>query len=123
MVANEKRICDVDVGWPGTANDSRVWRRSGVKSVWEEQDTFKMAGDSAYPISTVLITPYRAIETVNQPRKRLFNGRLSGLRTVLTENVYARWKKRFPCLREMRTHLKFGQKIIVACSILHNMAR
>ena len=41
----------------------------------------------------------------------------------MSENVFGLWKRRFPCLKELRTHLEFSQKIIIATAVLENMAR
>lgn len=123
MVANdEKVIYDIDCDWPGCAHDARIWRRSAVKHIVEEQAVYLIAGDSAYPISPVLMKPFSNAEAANDNDKRLFNQRLSGLRTVMTENVYGVLKRRFPCLREMRNHLPTAKKIIVATAVLHNLA-
>ena len=60
----------------------------------ESQKRFYVAGDSGYPISENLIKPYPTAESAQRPRKRLFNRRLSGLRTVMSENIYGIWKRR-----------------------------
>jgi hypothetical protein len=56
------------------------------------------------------------------PREKLFNMRLSGLRTWMTENVYGQWKARFPVLRNMRFHHDRAMSVVMATAILHNMA-
>lgn len=111
------------MGWPGSAHDSRVFRRSEVKRVWERQQEFKMVADTAYPISDVVIKPYLAEEALNDRRKRLFNRRLSGMRTQMTECIYGMWKRRFPILRDLRYFVELSQKVILATAILENMAR
>ena len=123
VVANDRLICDIDVGWPGSTHDARIWRRSQVKRVIESQRRFLIAGDSAYPISEVLIKPYPVAESAQDNRKREFNRRLSGLRTVMSENLYGVWKRRFPILKNLRQNLETSQKIIVATAILFNMGR
>ena len=40
----------------------------------------------------------------------------------MTENIFGRWKKRFPIITNLRTHLELSQKIIIATAILHNIA-
>ena len=40
----------------------------------------------------------------------------------MTEDVYGRWKMRFPILRQLRVFLPLAQKIILATAILSNMA-
>jgi hypothetical protein len=52
---------------------------------------------------------------------RQFNTALSGVRTVMTENVYARWKQQFPCLRGLRTKYETSKSIIIATAVLHNI--
>jgi hypothetical protein len=124
VVANdEKIIVDIDCDWPGCAHDARIWRRSAVKHILEEQAVYFIAGDSAYQISPVLMKPFSNGEAGGDDAKRLFNQRLSGLRTAMTENVYGELKKRFPCLRDMRNHLPTAKKIIVATAILHNLSK
>ena len=53
----------------------------------------------------------------------LFNRRISGLRTVMSENIYGVWKRRFPILKAMRTEMVLSQKIIIATAILFNISR
>ena len=52
-----------------------------------------LAGDSAYPFSTLLVKPYSVDEASRDDSKLLFNQSLSE-----TENVYGVWKKRMACL-------------------------
>ena len=122
-MAGDKYIYDIDCGWPGSTHDVRIWKRSEVKRVMEEQRRFLVAGDTGYPISEVLIKPYSTREAGDDVRKRTFNRRLSGLRTVMSENIYGVLKRRFPILRNMRMHLEMSQKIIVATGILFNIGR
>ena len=70
-----------------------------------------------------MIKPYPTNESSNDRRKRLFNRRLSGLRTVMSENLYGVWKRRFPILKNLRMDLEPSQKIIVATAVLFNAAR
>jgi hypothetical protein len=99
-----------------------VWAASSVKLFAENHlGGFLIAGDSAYPISTVLMKPYSAREAAEDVTMRQFNTALSGVRTVMTENVYARWKQQFPCLRGLRTNYDTSKSIIVATAILHNI--
>ena len=123
MVANEKYILDVDCSWPGSTHDSRVWNRSAVKTYMERQRRYYVAGDSGYPISEILMKPYPTAEAAQCPRKRLFNKRISGLRTVMSENIYGVLKRRWPILKSMRTDLVLSQKIVIATCILFNIAR
>jgi len=122
VVANDEGlIYDLDVSWPGSTHDARVWNRSEVKAFLGQQRRFNIAGDSAYPMSEILVKPYAVAEAANDRSMRKFNGRLSGLRTAMSENVYGIWKRRFPIIRALRCHLPFSQDIIVATAVLHNL--
>ena len=96
---------------------------SSVKAYMETQRRFMVAGDSGYPISEVLMKPFPIAEAAQCVRKRLFNRRISGLRTVMSENIYGVWKRRFPIMKAMRTDLGLSQKIIIATAVLFNLAR
>ena len=63
--------------------------------------------------------PYQNPDTIS---KRRFNHRLSGIRTLCTENLIALWKLRFQCLRRgIGTKIRLAANIVLACGILHNM--
>jgi hypothetical protein len=83
---------------------------------------YLLAGDSAYPISTVLMKPYSNREALDDVLKRTFNSRLSSIQTMMSENVFARWKNTFPILRKMRSHYEHAKIIIIATAILHNLS-
>ena len=122
VVGNDSRICDIDCSWPGSANDSTIYHYSAVKQHMESQVTYKCAADSGYRISQIMVKPYDKVAAYNDRRKKKFNSALSGIRTIMTENIFGRWKKRFPIITNLRTHLQFSQKIIIATAILHNIA-
>lgn len=122
FISNHKYIYSVDASWFGSAHDSRVFKRSVGKVTVEQiehESGHLIAGDSAYPLSRSLIKPFSAPTTRTEGA---FNGALSGARTLMTENVYGRLKGRFPILREMSHYLNYSQRIVVACSVLHNIA-
>ena len=123
VVANDQLIYDIDCGWPGSTHDARVWMRSEVKRFLEQQRRFFIAGDSGYPISEILMKPYPVPEAAQDGRKRLFNKRISGLRTVMSECIYGVWKRRFPIMKGMRTDLEMSQKVIIATGVLFNISR
>jgi hypothetical protein len=126
VVANDELlICDLDVDWPGKTHDAKVWAWSDVRAYLEGgavPEFYLLAGDSAYPISTVLVKPYSNREALDDALKRLFNKRLSSIRTRMSENVFARWKNTFPILRKMRAHYDHAKIIIIATAILHNLS-
>jgi hypothetical protein len=123
VIGNDRHlIYDINVDWQGCTHDARIWKNSSAKRVIERQRRYLLAGDSAYPISENLMTPYRTAEALANPRRRLFNKRLSGLRTVCTENIFGILKRRWPRLTELRCKHLRARRIIVAIAILHNIA-
>lgn len=124
IIGNEKKlILDINANFQGSANDARVWKNSSAKEVVHRNHEYLLAGDSAYPITPVLITPYRSNEgLVDDRTKREFNTRHSGLRTVMSENIFGLWKRRFPVLKQLRCTYPRARKVVIATAILHNMA-
>ena len=90
VVGNLTRICDIDLTWPGKAHDARVYHCSEFKKWVDRQGTFKVVADTAYPLGRNLMKPFTENEAQRDPRKKLFNKRLSSARTVLTENLFGR---------------------------------
>ena len=110
VVGNENRICDVDCRWPGSNQYSTIFHYSEVRQHMESQVAYKCAGYSGYAISQIMVKQYETADTMNDPRKASFNRKLSAIRTIMTENIFGRWKKRFPILTNLRTHLELSQK-------------
>ena len=100
----------------------RIWRRSEVKDWLEGQHNFHIAGDSGYPLSRLLIVPFSTRESENDADKRLFNRKLSSLRTMCSENIYGILKRRWPILKDLRYPYEFARKIVLATMILHNIS-
>lgn len=98
------RILDIDADWHGAAHDATIWTYSNMRRVIEENRVHLVAGDSAFPISDTLVKPFSTDEAQRDPVKKLWNLRLSGARTILTEHIYGRWKRRWPILNRGREH-------------------
>lgn len=123
VIGNGKRkILDIDNSWAGSTHDARIWANSDAKQYIDTHCTeFKIAGDSAYPLSPVMVAPFSKDEAAADEKKRLFNIRLCGLRTEMTENIYGMLKKRFPILRQLRFKMAKAQQVILCTAILHNI--
>jgi hypothetical protein len=123
IVGNDRHLIhDINVDWQGANNDARIWNNSPVKQVIQRQRRYLLAGDSGYPISDVLVTPYRNAEAAVDLSKRKFNRWHSALRTVCTENIFGIWKRRFPCLKVLRCQHPRARKVVIATAILHNIS-
>ena len=119
----DKLIYNLVYNAPGSYHDAGVYQMSGVKAYLESRFPRNIClGDSAFPISDVLITPYSTIESNRDRNKALFNRRLSGARCEMTENIYGIWKRRFPIIRCLRVHLPNAYKVIVGTAVLHNFS-
>ena len=58
-------IYDVDACFYGSANDAHVYEWSKVRPMLENNGRFHVAGDSAYPMSPVMIKLYPIAEAAN----------------------------------------------------------
>ena len=90
VVSNLTRICYIDLTWPGSANDTQVYMNSYFKKWVDRQHTFKVVGDTAYPLGKNLIKPFTVQEAEMDPRKNLYNKRLCDSSAVLTGNLFGR---------------------------------
>ena len=116
-------IYNLDLSSPGSLTDSTTWRCSDVKPELEQRHPhYLIAGDSGYPKSKTLVTPYTTQEALNDDRKRLFNLRHSGLRTECTEHIFGRWKKRWPFVKYLRCHWDKACRCIYATAVLQNLS-
>ena len=117
---------------PGRMHDSAVFANSAFKQYWANaagNHGFLCAADKAYPLTRNIITPFREPEINRAPtqeekdRMRLFNGKMSGARTELTECQFGRLVKMFPILNQLRYFMEENQRLIMACLILFNIKR
>ena len=112
---------NMEVNWPGSCHDSFILRESNVYLHLEASPFHGyILGDSAYPLTQWLLTPFSNPDT---PQKHAFN--LSHKKTrVLIENTFGRLKRRFHLLHSENRHPKIGDIVrdIRACGILHNIA-
>lgn len=92
------------------------------KPYLEQQRRYLVAADSAFPISDVLIKPYSTREAEQDPLKARFNTRLSQIRTVMTENLYGALKRRYPVVKNLRSHYPSAKEDIYCVFALNNLA-
>ena len=67
VVCDERMIFrDIVVGWPGSVYEARVMRTSSLYATADEKCTpdFHLLGDSAYPLKTWLLTPYKDFDNM-----------------------------------------------------------
>ncbi|KAK4886235.1 hypothetical protein RN001_002506 [Aquatica leii] len=114
-------IRDIVVRWPGSTHDSTIWNSSLVGARFEAGDfqgSF-ILGDSAYRCTSYCMTPLLNPETQSEIA---YNKSHIKTRNCI-ERCFGVWKRRFPCLYlGLRTKLETSLTIIVATSVLHNIA-
>lgn len=123
---NVLAVCDNDmkfryyyIGAYGSAHDSRVFRCSGLPELLESsEDNLLLLGDSAYPLSTHLITAYPHPAT---PAERNFNYIHKRLR-VKIENAFALWKTKWRRVKEVLDTNSIDRAILIieTSMLLHN---
>ncbi|CAH0731890.1 unnamed protein product, partial [Brenthis ino] len=126
-VADEKcHILAINPKFGGASHDAFVWENSQLNTYMQtlhrNGESVWLPGDSGYPQRPWLMTPYNnpapgsAGETFNKLHSRA---------RVTIENTFGRLKNRWRCLCKDRVlHYKPEKcaQIILACSVLHNIA-
>ena len=104
-------------------HDSRVLKLSPIGKKLRgvtHNGAFHIIGDSAYPISECLLTPFRRSLNMN-PVKAHFN-RLFCATRVKVENAFALLKARFRQLMLLEFHrVEKAAMFQLACCVLHNL--
>ncbi|CAI2166649.1 8496_t:CDS:2 [Funneliformis geosporum] len=106
--------------WPRDNYRQEVFRNSKLylckNQLFEENDY--LLGDSAYPISNMIITPFK---NPLENRQNRFNKKHSQTRIVV-EQAFGRLKNRFQLLKELRTkNTKMATDLIEISLIMHNL--
>ncbi|XP_066932339.1 putative nuclease HARBI1 [Clytia hemisphaerica] len=124
----DHRLAFIDIyyDWPGSAHDSKVFQNSGIAIQIEESpetmcpDGSYILGDSAYPLSATLLTPYKKSGKGLNPVQRHFNYVLSSTRVII-ERAFGLLKGKFQRLNhiEMDNVANINQRIYT-CIIIHN---
>lgn len=125
---SQLKIRHIHVGFPGSVHDSRVFSNSSLflnpSNFFEGEEW--LAADSAYKLSSTIITPFRRNSPESEHVRAKFNKYFSKYR-VRIEHCFGRLKERFCSLKELRMRLidakssKYACQWITACCILHNI--
>ncbi|XP_048045462.1 putative nuclease HARBI1 [Megalobrama amblycephala] len=107
------------VKWSGNVHDARILRESALyRELQSHRPNGIVLGDSAYPLLPWLITPFSVANTPEQAR---FNSSHCKTRCSF-ERLNGVLKRRFACLNYLRVQPKVACNIILACTVLHNIA-
>jgi len=113
---------DLVARWPGSAHDSNIFQNSRLRARFENQDfgRYFLLGDSGYMLNSYMMTP---ITNPSTRSENLYNESQIRTRNCI-ERCFGVWKRRFPILSfGMRVQEQTVLSIIVACGVLHNIAR
>ncbi|XP_063836073.1 putative nuclease HARBI1 [Ostrinia nubilalis] len=121
------RILNINAKYGGATHDAFIWDNSMANNYMQElhrhNEQVWLLGDSGYPQRPWLMTPIPdAVEGSPEAKYTQVHGKAR----VTIENTFGRLKNRWRCLCKDRTlHYtpKKCAKIIMACSVLHNLAK
>jgi hypothetical protein len=141
MVDFQKRFIDIEVGWPGSVTDARVFQYSALGQRYEEllsefgtnlfrtRDDIEenipafLLGDSAYTNTWHMVTTYKVTECNADRSVRHLNFRLSRAQ-YRVENVFGLLKSLFQIfnkpLKTAAEDLPFAVHLISSIFVLHN---
>ena len=107
--------------WSGSSHDATIFGNSRICAQFESGEiTGILLGDGGYGCKKYLLTP---LPTTNTPSERRYNFAQIRTRNPI-ERAFGVLKRRFPCLRMgLRCQKATSLRIIVACAVLHNIAR
>ncbi|CAH2008615.1 unnamed protein product [Acanthoscelides obtectus] len=95
---NVQATCDaremftsVDVSWPGSVHDSRIWRNSQTRSQVMNEANVVLLGDDGYDIEPCLMTPFRN----PTPGAEINDNKLLKQERVIIERCFGKLKRRF----------------------------
>lgn len=118
------QFTDCFVGFPGSVHNARVFLRSPLFEYCTQDNLFPgnshLLGDSAYPLKTHILVPFRDNGHLNQNQK-IYNTAHAATRSVI-ERAFGLLKGRWRRLKYLELHStdSLPQVIIAAC-VLHNL--
>ncbi|XP_041972599.1 putative nuclease HARBI1 [Aricia agestis] len=123
---SECRILNVNAKYGGATHDAFIWENSQanryIQDLNQNNEQVWFLGDSGYPQRPWLMTPITdAAEGTPEAKYTAIHGKAR----VAIENTFGRLKNRWRCLCKDRTLHYTPERcatIILACSVLHNLA-
>jgi hypothetical protein len=141
LVDYKKRFLDLEIGWPGSVGDCRIFENSYLNGVYEkelaklgttalttgdevdEDIPAFILGDSAYRNSRHLVTTYKVTECNADASIRHLNFDLSRARYQV-EHAFGLLKARFQVFEKPLTSagedLPFAVRLIASICVIHN---
>lgn len=115
------KFTSIDVGWPGSVHDSRIFKLSTLYAHLSRGDTpGVILGDSGYGIAPFLMKPFDNPENNIEANFNYCHSR----NRVVIEQSFGQVKRRFPILRYgIRLNFNMIPKCIISCFVLHNVSK
>ncbi|XP_054720598.1 putative nuclease HARBI1 [Uloborus diversus] len=124
VVNSRLEFIDCYVGEVGSVHDARVFAKSNLGQTFRSRvlEDFHLLGDKAYPLHRLLLTPFRDNGHLTRQQVK-YNEKLSKTRQTV-ERAFGLLKGKFRRLIKCEmsdTH--WIPTLIMACCVLHNIAR
>ncbi len=126
IVDHTTKFIDVFVGWPGRSHDSRAFMNSPIYDLFDNNPQVLLPqsfilGDSAYPLKTYLMTPFRHTAATQQQRR--YNKAVSKAR-ITVECAFGQLANRWRRMQFVYLHsIADICKVTVAACALHNFCK
>ncbi|MBN3310634.1 HARB1 nuclease, partial [Amia calva] len=118
-------VTSLEVRWPGSVHDSRIFRESTLGQRFEQgRYDGLLLGDRSYPCLRYLMTPYpdpQAREQIYLAQGYNNTAPPSNTR-VRIDVTFGVMKARCACLQGLQVHLERACEVVAACVVLHNIA-
>jgi hypothetical protein len=124
VVDSDMQFININVGYPGSVHDSRVFKNSALGTALGEllSPNENIIGDNGYPLMEQLLVPFVARGPLNHVQRN-FNKCLSSTR-VIVERAFGQLKGRFSMLyKGSKNSKQFMQDSVIAACTLHNIIR
>ncbi|XP_061187109.1 putative nuclease HARBI1 [Saccostrea echinata] len=117
---SDLKFLDVFSAYPGSVHDARVFKNSPLYQALQElPPKFHLLGDSAYPLTTFLLTPFRDNDHLSTEQK-CYNSAHSSTRVDI-ERCFGLLKGKFRKLKFLDMHkVEEIPSMIIVCCALHN---
>jgi len=110
----------LSVGFPGSTHDSPAEQATSLRSQLARcPDGYFVIADSAFSISTRVLTPFRVYGRLSRPQKA-YNYHLSTARVTI-ERAFGLLKGRWRSLRHLKCDLVNVPRFVTVAALLHNL--
>ena len=118
------RFTSVDISFPGSVHDARVYRESGLRKKLEQlgaDQPYHVLADKAYSVDPQVMPAFKRNSRV--PNAAAFNA-VHTRQRIMIEHIFGQVKRRFPGLGNViRIKTERIPDFIMAGCVLHNVAK